>query len=407
MRFQALALALFMLCVFSNIANSSVPPFSECSPGSLTPIPATNGGVGLALLALTISFDVIAIGYMANKLFPSAGIANWLQGEYWEVAKSAIIIVCIYSAIAFMGNMAYLLVPSAVSAGGSSGGFADITPLVNGAEGYLCTVNTNLINSWEWMGVISGGTGFWSSFQEGFYVPITIPPYLSLFDGVAFQPFQNYMLQTGNYIVTPFGSVVNDSVNFLLFPFTAVVVGLIVLLPSLAYIGITFFVPLGLIFRALPFIRGIGGTLIAIGIALCLVLPGVFVIYNYQVTQLVSSSVAITSSPPSLLGESCSSSLQAGGILQSLICLASPVAGSATSSVGNLEQSIWYTTPVFGDNAIFFFMNTIMQSTLFIIFQMFLLASDLMLMYPLVDNIAKAMGGTIRIRLGGRLRIAS
>lgn len=51
-------------------------------------------------------------------------------------------------------------------------------------------------------------------------------------------------------------------------------------------------------------------------------------------------------------------------------------------------------------------MNRIMISGLYMIIQMLLFAIDLVIMYPLVDNIARVMGGSIRLSLGGKLRLA-
>jgi len=413
MRLRLLGIAALMLCLLSNISFASTPQPDACVPGYVfNPIPATDAGVGLALIALIISFDVIAIAYAISRLFPHLGIRNWLQQEYWEVAKSAIIIVSIYAAITFVGNLSYLIVPSAVTAGGSTGGFADITPLVSGAERYLCGVNSNMTNVWQLIGIIAGGTGFWTSMQVGFYIPVPLGPFLTVFSGISFQPYSNWMLQTGNYLIAPYGSIVNDMVNFLLFPFTALTIGLITLMPSLAYLGITFFIPLGLVMRALPFIRGVGGTVIAIGIALSVVLPAVFVLFNYQVTALVTSAIPIANvQGPSLVGLSCS--LPGSGILGTIICTAATPVLDALTSTANLFGSVWYVLDptgsggVFGTNAEFFFVDQLMRVSFYVVIQMIIFAVDLMIMYPLVDGIARMMGGSIRLRLGGKLRLAS
>ena len=362
----------------------------------------------MALIALTVSFDVVAIAFVISRLFPNTGIRNWIQNEYWEIAKSAIIIVSIYGAIMFIGNLSYALVPNSIATGIHTSAFADITPLVAGAEGYLCNVNSNLTNIWSEVGIMSAGTGFWSSVQLGFYIPIPILEYVTLFFGVQFLPFANWMLQTGNYFISPFSSIIGDLVNFMLFPFTALIIGFLTTLPSFAYIGLTFFIPLGIMFRAFPFIRGIGGTIIAIGVALCLVIPATFILFNYQVTTLIASALPISVPVPFLFAsESCTavSSSAGAGIIGSFLCLASIFSPGSVAPT-NLFYSIWAAFPVFSLSAIYTYLNQIFVIGFYIIIQMLLFVFDLIIMYPLVDAIAKAMGGSIRLSLGNKLKLA-
>ncbi len=417
MRMKALGLLGFLLLLLPNIINASAPlpaPLPPvCQPGfnwGSISISSSGTGLELALLALTISFDVVAIAFALSRLFPNTGIRNWLQTEYWEIAKTAIIIVVIFAGITFIGNLSYLLVPSAVSGPVTlNNNVADLTPLIHGAEGYLCNVNSQLVNTWEEFGIISAGTGFWSTLQVGFYIPIpALGPYLAFYDGIDFLPFANWLLQTGNFFIAPYGSIINDLINFVLFPFSSITLGLITTLPSLAYVGLTFFIPLGLVFRAFPFIRGIGGTIIAIGLALCLVLPSVFILFNYEVTSVLSNTLPIIQPAPStvnLVVSSCT------GVLPSIIgdvaCTGINLLLSSINSVAGFTQSIWYALPVFQTNAIYTYMDRIMRYGIYIIMQLLLFVIDLMIMYPLVDGLAKSMGGTIRLSIGGKLRLAS
>ena len=412
---KALALLGFLLLLFSNTINASAPVPPVCQPGfpwSSIPIQSSGTGLELALLALTVSFDVVAIAYALSRLFPNTGIKNWLQTEYWEIAKTAIIIVVIFAAITFIANLSYLLVPSVVQSPITlSNNVADITPLIAGAEGYLCGVNTQLVNTWEEFGILSAGTGFWSTLQVGFYIPIpALGPYIAFYDGITFLPFANWLLQTGNYFIAPYGSIINDLINFVLFPFSSITLGLITTLPSLAYVGLTFFIPLGLLFRAFPFIRGIGGTIIAIGLALCLVMPSVFILFNYEVTSVLSSTLPIVQPAPSFVNlnlRSCNAFGILPGIIGTVACTGINLLLSSINSVAGFTQSIWYALPVFQTNAIYTYMDRIMRYGIYIIIQVLLFALDLMIMYPLVDGIAKSMGGTIRLSIGGKLRLAS
>ncbi|MHB1830058.1 MAG: hypothetical protein ACYCO0_01565 [Candidatus Micrarchaeaceae archaeon] len=414
MRPRLLFLFTFLLLVIYSVPYASGQSFPNtapipqvCSSGLTTPITSSGAGVGLALIALTVSFDVVAIAFAISRLFPNLGIRNWLQNEYWEIAKSAIIIVSIYGAIMFVGNLSYAIAPSSIATVTHTSAFTDITPLVAGAEGYLCNVNQNLLNIWGAVGIMSAGTGFWSSVQLGFYIPIPFE-YVTTYSGVQFLPFANWMLQTGNFYISPFSSIINDLVNFMLFPFSALIIGLITTLPSFAYIGLVFFIPLGIMFRAFPFIRGIGGSLIAIGVALCLVIPATFILFNYQATTLIAGALPISVPTPSIAnGVSCQTLFSNGsGFFGSFFCILTALPLTLLSPVINFISPLYQSLSVFSLDAIFVYLNQIFSIGFYIIVQMLLFVFDMIIIYPLVDAIARAMGGSIRLSLGGKLKLA-
>ncbi len=425
MRIKSASLPALLLVVLSLFFNA---PYAQSVPvgGSGLVVPqfcsnpqllsgifsSTGKELGLALIALTVSFDVVAIAFLLSRIFTNAGLRSWVQGEYWEIMKSALIIVVIYSAMIIVGNIAYTISSPLGGAGSVAqpGGGINLAPLIMGAENYLCNVNTQMAYAWESMGIMSGGTGFWSTFQMGFYVPIPIGPFFAIYDGVMFLPFANWLLQTGNFMIAWYGSIINDMVNFILFPFSSLVIGLITTLPSFAYIGLNFFIPMGLIFRALPFIRGIGGTLIAIGIALCLVLPATFILFNSIATNMMASAIPIVQTQPPLYAfgqNSCNSFFSVFTSWgSSLICNTLNV-GGISQLAANIAGSIWDALVVFQTNAIYTYMNRILLFGVYLIIQMLLFVIDLIIMYPLVDSIARSLGGTIRLSLGGKLRLAS
>ncbi|MDE1768539.1 MAG: hypothetical protein KGH62_04165, partial [Candidatus Micrarchaeota archaeon] len=162
------------------------------------------GSIAIALMALIISFDIVAIAYMLSRFFPHLGIRNWLQAEYIEIAKSAILIAIIYSTVAIAGNIAnaFLGTPPASSS------TVAMSSLVQNAETYLCGVNTNLMMVWDWIGLLGAGTGFWAGFRVGFYIPLPIPPFLSLYSGATLLPYANWALQTGNPSIGFYGSII-------------------------------------------------------------------------------------------------------------------------------------------------------------------------------------------------------
>jgi hypothetical protein len=376
-----------------------------------------SGSLALALLALTLSFDAVAITYAISKILPQAGLRNWLQGEYWEITKTVLIIVSIYAILILVGNITNLITPSAtgitnMANSGATPGVIGLGSLVGNAETYLCQVNDNVINAWELVGIMSEGVGFWSTFQVKLSIPIPLG-FVSVYLGMNFLPFANWALQTGNYHIAPFFSVINDIVNFILFPYTTMELSMINILPALVYVGLSFFIPLGLALRALPFVRGIGGTLLAIGVAMSVVMPAVLVLFNYPITQALNNAIDLQQpAPPTLTGGPVCAAT--GFALSPLLCAFNvvwPILFSSSSIPGanngaNLLSAITYSTRVFDTNAMYFFLSQLLKYGLFIIVQFVLLAMDLIIVYPIVDNLARMFGGSIKLSLGNKMRLA-
>ncbi len=394
----------------------TIPVPAECNASpTIAPVSFNYfNAVAMALLALTISFDVVAIGYMISRLFPHLGIRNWLQGEYWEIGKSALIIISIYAIIIFIGNLANAISPSPQTVGAGAPGVANLGYLINGAEGYLCSVNANVVNIWGLLGQMASGTGFWSTLQVSFYVPsptdLLTTIAIGINFGVLFLPFGNWALQTGNFHIAFFGSIINDLSNFIMFPYTSMEIGVITLLPALAYIGLAFFIPIGLVFRALPFVRGIGGTLLAIGVAMAVVFPAVLVLFNYPVTQALDSALPLQQ-PSAVVSGPLTCPTIGGGVFGTVVTTVlgtgCALINSAIGTIGNVADSIGSSSAVFSTKAIYHYMNQILQYGLYLIVQLLLLAIDIIIIYPIVDNIARVFGGSIKLSLGGKLRLAS
>jgi hypothetical protein len=222
------------------------------------------------------------------------------------------------------------------------------------------------------------GVGALGTLSVGYYIPIplTLPPtpggyWLTL--GTQFRPYTSDIL-TVTGLGGDYQSVLNDAVNIVLVPVTTLVLAQYYLLPALVVIGLAFLIPLGLIFRAFPFLRGIGGTLIAIGIGLSLIYPTILVLLNLPVLQVVASLQA-----------------SAGGGSFSFWWI-SAIANYFGAAIGSLS-SIYYG------------LNMIVVNVLFALSQFLLFALDLIIGYPITNGIAKALGGTIDLKVGGKLKI--
>lgn len=405
---------LFML-FFLGIANA-------CSAAANTAgfnLSSINNGSGLELsfIALLISVDVIAIGWIANKILPSIGIAGWLPREYWEFTKSAILVTVIFSVIAFVSGLSLLLRGiTPPTAGAAQTYAANANALVYQSETYLCTVDNSLQASMAnvvtlsfGLGEVNGAYGAVGSFADGqggnpgsyaglalFYQGIPIPPvplpgFFGLLpefrSGINFVILSNFMLGSNFVFHSQFVSFINDALVFLAFPMALFFISEEKLLPLLVLIGLNVLIPIGLVFRSFPFLRNIGGTLVALGIGVSLIWPSLLLLINVPLTGYFKPLLYDTTSSSTAFSNSCPGFF-------AIIC----------NGVNTLFTGTFYGFDSI-DN-IYPDINFLMKNELFIIFQQYVLFMiDLVIFFPLTDAIARTLGGTIRLQLGKRFKL--
>ncbi len=356
----------------------------------------------LTLVALDLAFDIVALGYLLARFFNLRGLYSWVQGEYYELAKSIFLVVAIYGVLIIVSGIALNLAPSAVSP--SSGSLAtNIGALITTSESYLCAAENNVTPGWEFLGQEAVAIGLVQGTSVSLYLPLPLPiPFVDGFtlnSGFSMKPYQNYMLESGNIVIGHYESTVFDMLTFVLFPVTSVLYALITLLPTIVDLGLAVFIPLGLIMRAFPFIRGIGGTLIAIGIAAAIIFPALLVLLDQPVAAWAA---VIVPAPCGTVGgqASCPAPVCAAG--GSVIC--STLNAIFNDVIKGPTQIIAYAWDSFGGEWVFF--NGLVSTGWYATIQLLLLALDLMIIYPLTDSIARMLGGTIRLSLGGKLKMA-
>lgn len=413
-----LVLALAMLVSGRVSADIFVDaPYCNLSPAqSVYSIPVA--GIELSLIAISLSFSVIAVAVMIGKFLPSAGVSGWINNEYWELAKSVILIAAIYGLLTFISNIALWINPTPginLASGaeyynniGGPGG------LLVGAEGYLCTVSTELFHSTFAIGQMSLGVKLLQSpgfgrggLNIGAYtpVPIPLPPGFWLLFGFTAYPYSSLLLDSGSIIIGLFASPVRDAITFIIFPMTSLLVVVQELLPALASIGLEVLIPLGLVLRAFPFARGVGGTAVAIGIGAAIVYPSLLVLFNQPIDYYFTSNYPI-SQPGATF--SCSSLVAdmhgVGGTVLRIVCGGVDIALGPVKASVRLAEALPWTWQVFGPATPY--MNFLVNNLFYVIVNFLMFALDLILMYPIVDSIARSLGGTIRFELGGKLRLA-
>lgn len=351
--------------------------------------------IGFTLLALSVSLDVVAIGYIIGKLVPGTGLSSWISREFWEIAKSAILIGAIYSVLVFLGGIANTLVGNSISGSLST----QMSQLTYSAQTYLFNVYcggsyASLSTGAQYLTALSLAAGGLNSLQVGYFVPygailLVFTGGLApiFYGGTIFSPYQNGMVAitatTGTY-----ESLLFDAVNLVIVPVSILVVAQFYLLPLLVVSGLALFVPLGIVFRAFPFVRGIGGTLVAIGIGISLIYPTLLVVVNGPVTNIVEG-----------LNNPAVNSCASGNPLAWFIGLFTGNLGYSTTDVG-------YASGLCSFSDIYSALDLVTYYSLLGTVQYLLFIIDLIIAYPLINSIAKSLGGSITLGLGSRLKIA-
>ncbi|MEM3851338.1 MAG: hypothetical protein QXD17_02930, partial [Candidatus Micrarchaeaceae archaeon] len=140
--------------------------------------------------------------------------------------------------------------------------------------------------------------------------------------------------------------------------------------------------------------RGVGGTLIAIGIGLSVIFPSLLLFVNEPVSNMVRYNFPTVSS---ISGSTVSSNV--GGIFAAMLKIIDNFLSQAGSSLSGLGAGF----ASFG--TIYPALNGIIYYTFFSLLQFVLFVLDLIIIYPLIDSIAKQLGGTIRFSLSGKLKL--
>lgn len=389
------------------ITSFKCPPESlDAYTNTIQPrVGVTATDIGVSLLALTVSFDIVAIGYIISKLVPTVGVGDWLRAEYWEIAKSAMLIGGIYGIITFMSSIAVALT------GNSTGSYVNnIGNLMLNAENYLCNVNSNVTTSLSNIIPALVGLGELQSIRISYGIPIPpIPiiaqPELPVFtSGATFPILSNFLLGSSFVFHGQGVSLYNDALVFLAYPIEVFYLTQIYILPVLMIIGLVVLIPLGLILRALPFVRGIGGSLVAFGLGFAVIWPSILILFNNTASSYLFNFLTVT---PTFSGVAvkCGNLLFVSGICNGIAGMLSLNAFTAVSGKAAPPSSP-FSLALASINSINPALNLILYYNLYLILQFYLLfILDLMIVYPVTDGLARMLGGSIRFALGRRLKL--
>ncbi len=391
------------------------------------------GVIALSCIALMVSFLVIAIAYALGKILPASNISNWLQKEYWEIIKSAVLIAIVFLVISLVSSIGLILNGSATTVAGAYP--SSIQSLALYSENYLCTVNNQANLSISNFAPYLFDVSLVKSISIS-YGGIPIPPLLeygpvfrsSIQDAYIF--YQSFLVGVNIIYLGPLSSIFMDFVMFLVVPVMVFYSSQVVLLPFLIFLGLAVLFPIGLVMRSLPLLRGVGGTLIAFAIGIAVIWPSILILFNAPVSswfcsvvgtnlcmplgpvsisysaQLTNSALAYCQNPQKVpqgfMSTACSSIMNTIGNVFN-----SPTGSSIANNVQGVSSVIGYIPLAIesGSNVIPA-INMLVQYNLYLVMQFYILGVlDLMILYAFTDNIAKMLGGSIRLGIGRKLKL--
>ncbi|MGI0100534.1 MAG: hypothetical protein ACREBH_02340 [Candidatus Micrarchaeaceae archaeon] len=382
----------------------------------------------LSAIGIMLSFMIVALAFMAGEVMNYAPLKGFYRREMWEATKSMIILGIIFGSLVIASGVAAAFAGSAPQLAGSTQAIAG-TSITNNLASLYSTVNASYlsvqlesaITSFSGLLGLSVGNEMLRSLtlETWFPIPLYIPPVEDL---GAVQFGSNAQLFQSNY-VTPLYSgspqLISPSVS-LVTGAADLVIGMIFIFQAqqnLIYVigalGLGVFIPMGMIMRAIPFIRGIGGTMIAIGIGIAIVYPVVLIGFNLPVTNYMftlSSAITAPSSCPNGLGfifctlwNSALSLIQnvagfVGGTVPLTIAFGSN--GAVASSATLFTNGLWtgFSGPF--SNGIFPELNFVINNTFTQVVQALLFVLDIIIVYAATDGIASLMGGSMRLGIG-------
>ncbi len=430
---MAISIAAMMLLIISPSAqafNGNIQCILTGQSGSIGS--CVVAALPLCMIAIIISLMMVGAAYMAGSLFNYNRLKQFYNRELWEIIKSGLIVVFIFSAITIASGISAAFVGGSGYTNCGTVQYTGADKLSNNLAGIYGTVDNayiscQLLQSEYSFGALLGlsvGSNILRSVNIATWLPVPIPFVGAVQFGSSANLFQSSFITsvygdqqslrlTGSSLVDSAANVV--ILNILSFQIQHD------LMPLLAVLGLGVFIPVGIIMRTIPFIRGIGGTLIAIGIGLSIVYPSLLLMFNLPITNYM---YALTSSVPHLPACPFSGKLICN-FWSGIITFATTTSGFATGSyplalafglngVGPAATAATVSGQgvyigLFGPfyNGIFPALNFVVDNSLMQIVQFLLFVLDMIIGVAITDGISTIiLGGGSVTKLGvGKFKI--
>jgi hypothetical protein len=370
--------------VFTGIINcnlTSQSTINSCVSSTLTLF------FGLVIVGVLLSLAVVALAYIVSKTFDIGRLEGWYKGELYETVKTLIILGSIVSVLIIMSGISLAL------AGGTAASGTGISKLISNFDGlwsaayngYITPTFQKSISATYIVGGLSVGVGALKSINIG------------ITDNVNFEFFVlasgfNANLYTSSILESARGfSFLNALMDIIIIPVDILFGVLNYTFYIIVGVGLIGLIPIGIVLRAIPFLRGLGGTFIAMGIGLCLIYPSLLVLVNMPITNYLNNVLhppvnqPATHNYPAILS-----------YVQDIITGITNLLGKTfLATVGAFYTGFY--TPEFG---IYPVLNFSTYYAIGDVLQFILIAVDLLIGIIATDNIAKLMGGSVKLGIG-------
>lgn len=381
--------------------------------------------IPLSLLGIALSLIIVGIAYMFGEVMNINSLKGWYRTELWETIKSGIIIIIVFSSLIIGSAIATSLAGNASTTTGAGSYTTAGTSITSNLASLYATANTaylspqlsNSVTAFSSLLGLSIGSNLLSTLNFSIWLPIPIPTPAGIIGWVEFGVGDTYIFQSNFIDQDTFSGaqplLVQATSNIIVGDSFIVIFMVILfqlqkdLLISAAVLGLGVLLPLGIIMRAIPFVRGVGGTLIAAAIGLSIIYPAILVGFNLPVSQyiLTLTSATATSKCPFTQYLLCQlyNSITFVTMSQPLLSAATNIpimfafgtaANNPTNSGLFLQGMIVGLTGPF-INGIFPALNFVIDNSLGQIVQFLLLIMDAIMVYALTQGIARLMGGSI------------
>jgi len=401
------ALLFVMLFVLVDV-GAVHSQFAQCSVSSAQDISADiYNSMAFSSIGIAISFAFVGIAFMVGEIFAIEGFKNWYKQDLWETTKSIILVVAIFSLLAISSALALALAGVQAPASGGSSVSSTISSNLNALYAadlinYICIQKAEVNDAFAGVLGLHLGIAALSSLTISAYIPIPIP-YVGSFDIGFFSvsPFSSHMIAASKGS-SSFTDVIADDI---VVPTMIIFQVLGNYFYIIMYAGLLVFIPIGVFLRAIPFLRGLGGTMIAGGITLSLIFPTLLMVFNLPVTNFlapltVSSYLAAPTSCPSV-GSGNPTYVILNGLVCALYTGFFDIIGAAGSWISGSQGFFAGLGTFFASSpSIYPAMNFITNYALMALIQFILLIFDVIIAAAIGDSIAKMLGGTLSLGIG-------
>ncbi|MGC8679981.1 MAG: hypothetical protein ACP5T6_01630 [Candidatus Micrarchaeia archaeon] len=406
--------ALFIIAYISiATAQQQIPATFSCLSGSVGSgdyiTQCINGAVYISIVALLFSFFVVALAYLVGEVVKIEQLKGWYKTESWELLKTIFLVVMLYITLIIINSIASGIL------------------LTNNSNTSSLSINTIYVLASQYLGdqvhysniALSSVTGMSIGIQDAkslkavsdFYLFGTVPgsdtkgTYVY---GIEYVALKSDVLETSIYSGD---SYVKNTFMLLISPMFILSNTLYDIFYVIVYLSLGILIPIGILFRAIPILRGVGGTIIAYGLVGAIFFPLILVALNAPINSFFSTNYYSTGpSIPSVyngclnegyLGLICDAdTLGPQGVFDAMASVVGGIFGSSAS----LSYQAATNGALF--NGIIVAVNFLNYYTFPLMVNFILFIADLVIVYALAQGIAKMLGGTLKLSLGKKISIA-